>query len=118
MKKMVFVLILSFIIVFTGCQKTTEATDNKIVTDSSKTEQQDKLLYKVSNSGGVFTKKDLIYFIMTDRFFDGDKSNNQFEDVNKGYYRKTGLYKVLRHHGNMDYPCSRKYQRRLSRILD
>ncbi|KYH35116.1 beta/alpha-amylase precursor [Clostridium tepidiprofundi DSM 19306] len=39
--------------------------------------------YNVSNTGGNFSNHDLIYFIMTDRFYDGDTSNDNFPDVNK-----------------------------------
>ena len=68
---------------FAGCQN--KATLPLVETEGNDITkvQGDEPLYKVPNSGGTFTSKDLIYFIMTDRFYDGDDRNNQFADVNK-----------------------------------
>lgn len=54
-KILIFLLVLSILLV-TGCQS-----------------------YKRE----PFTSKDLIYFVMTDRFYDGNIENNSFPDVNK-----------------------------------
>lgn len=83
MNKRIFLLIISFIILFTGCQNAAKLSDVETADNNIKEVQNNEQLYNVSNSGGTFTNKDLIYFIMTDRFYDGDDSNNQFGDVNK-----------------------------------
>lgn len=83
MNKRVFLLIISFIIVFTGCQNTAKLSEVKSADNNINKVQKNEQLYKVSNSGGTFTSNDLIYFIMTDRFYDADASNNLFKDVNK-----------------------------------
>jgi alpha-amylase len=71
------------IIIFTGCQKSANIIEVETVENSNKETQADEQFYEVSNQGGVFSNEDLIYFIMTDRFFDGDESNNPLKDVNK-----------------------------------
>lgn len=83
MNKRVFLLIISVVILFTGCQNASKLSDVEAVENDIKEVQKNVQLYNVPNSGGAFTSKDLIYFIMTDRFNDGDDSNNQFADVNK-----------------------------------
>ena len=82
MNKRVLLLTISFIIAFTGCQNIAKLPEVKAVENSSNNTQEGKQLYKVTNDGGTFTNRDLIYFIMTDRFYDGDESNNKFKDVN------------------------------------
>jgi alpha-amylase len=41
----------------------------------------EKKFHEVSNTGGSFSQEDLIYFIMIDRFRDGDMSNNKEVDI-------------------------------------
>ena len=83
MNKSIFLILISFIMFFTGCQNKTILPEVELTDNNPKEAQQNEQLYDVPNSGGSFTSQDLIYFIMTDRFNDGDKSNNDFEDVNK-----------------------------------
>ncbi|RKD31220.1 alpha-amylase family glycosyl hydrolase [Thermohalobacter berrensis] len=74
---------ISFVIIFSlilsiGCSNINEPEPI-----SQNQESNEETILKVKNDGGDFSHKDLIYFIMTDRFYDGDKSNNNFKDVNK-----------------------------------
>lgn len=72
-------LMISFTIGLSGCQSATPTssspnTDTAVSTNVSATEQANPK---------TFSSKDLIYFVMTDRFKDGSLENNQFPDVNK-----------------------------------
>lgn len=81
------------IIFITGCQP--KPTDAEIafvdpiptIKEATLNEEAD-ILYPVDNSGGSFSQEDLIYFIMIDRFYDGDKTNNNFEDIDKNNLKK------------------------------
>ncbi|MDF2520300.1 MAG: alpha amylase, catalytic domain protein, partial [Clostridia bacterium] len=83
MSKKVLALITSVILLVSGCQGTAATPENTASNADSKTAVEQEMQYKVDNDGGVFTSGDLIYFIMTDRFADGDESTNQFKDVDK-----------------------------------
>jgi alpha-amylase len=69
-----FALLISLSL-FSGCEKKSSQTT---VTNSSPSKEKH---LQVSNNGGFFSQNDLIYFILTDRFNDGDSLNNK--DVNK-----------------------------------
>lgn len=83
MKKKIIALLVSSAIIASGCQGNLPAPEAKNSQIKEKYAQAQELQYKVDNDGGSFSNKDLIYFIMTDRFNDGDKSNDNFQDVNK-----------------------------------
>lgn len=83
MKRRILLLVISFIVVFTGCQYTAKSPGVEAAKTVSVETQNNEQIINVSNTGGAFSSQDMIYFIMTDRFYDGDESNNQFKDVNK-----------------------------------
>lgn len=75
-------IFIALLLVFTiGCSGTTN--NNKTKKPSDNIQPKNEIKYSVKNDGGKFSKNDLIYFIMTDRFNDGDLDNNNFNDVNK-----------------------------------
>ena len=83
---MLFILIISL---NTGCQSMQNQENEDINLKESAQDEvsNDKdsgsIRYEVPRDGGAFSKNDLIYFIMIDRFNDGDPSNNNLSDVNK-----------------------------------
>lgn len=85
MKKNFLLLFLFLIIISTsGCQNninsSSQLNNNKDLNNSNTAKKVNSdLLENKSN----FNSKDLIYFIMTDRFYDGDSTNNNFSDVDK-----------------------------------
>lgn len=90
-KILVLLIIISLIINIVACGDTsTKATDQEKTSDTNINNEQktpseatEDIKYEVDNDGGNFSKEDLIYFIMIDRFYDGNKDNNYFPDVNK-----------------------------------
>lgn len=48
--------------------------------NSNEPAQEDDGFLKVPNASTSFSKEDLIYFVLIDRFNDGDESNNGFSD--------------------------------------
>lgn len=83
MYKKIVALLISFTVIASGCQAPVKAPEVKAGEKNVQQAQIQALHFKVDNDGGTFSSKDLIYFIMTDRFNDGDKSNDNFSDVNK-----------------------------------
>jgi len=79
-RKILSILLAGIIIISSGCQGNI-INDNK--KENIEVENIEENFYSVNNDGGNFSKNDLIYFIMTDRFNDGDNSNNSFSDINK-----------------------------------
>lgn len=80
MYKKIVVLLVAAIVAFTSCQAPSEVSKNEM---PKPVQQSDIPAYEVDNDGGLFSQKDLIYFIMTDRFYDGEENSNQFKDFNK-----------------------------------
>lgn len=83
MNKRALLLIIFLVIFIAGCQQPEELPVAETAENKTASVQEIEPVYKVPHSGGTFTNRDLIYFIMTDRFYDGDDSDNQFKDVNK-----------------------------------
>lgn len=91
MYKKILVFILIPILLLTACKSTSIDVLNEINNNSnsiisptvepSPAKPNKLLTYNVSNTHKTFSTKDLIYFIMTDRFMDADTDNNDFEDV-------------------------------------
>lgn len=83
MKKKILALSMTFLL--TSCMNNT-AIENKNLPNNIKTTvvetTENESLYKfdVSITDSKFSNEDLIYFIMIDRFKDGDLSNNGFKD--------------------------------------
>ncbi|WP_427338367.1 alpha-amylase family glycosyl hydrolase [Caloranaerobacter sp. DY30410] len=86
-KKLVIFLVIFTLVFSVGCQNQNNINDTsqqiENVKKDTKSDSSNEIKYKVQNNGGAFSSKDIIYFIMTDRFYDGDKENNNFPDVNK-----------------------------------
>jgi alpha-amylase len=78
MKKRIIILILITLLLFN-----TSCTTNSNVPSRDINSQDNVSTVKIDNDGGNFSHNDLIYFIMVDRFHDGNKDNNNFNDVNK-----------------------------------
>ncbi len=88
MKKLLIPLIISLTLF--SCQNNTskdlilETTDmTTTVTENITSDLETSVLnydYEVPYTNSPFSHHDLIYFIMIDRFYDGDKSNNDFTD--------------------------------------
>ncbi|NLK21847.1 MAG: alpha-amylase [Epulopiscium sp.] len=89
-------LLLFFLVLllFTGCnpkQAPEQIEDKSHIKQESSTKEENnntpsvdsEIKYTVKNDGGNFSSEDLIYFIMVDRFYDGDETNNNFDDVDK-----------------------------------
>ncbi|WP_054870560.1 alpha-amylase family glycosyl hydrolase [Caloranaerobacter sp. TR13] len=86
-KKLIIFFIIFTLIFSVGCQNQNNIIDTKQqienIKEDTKSNNSNEIKYKVQNNGGTFSSKDIIYFIMTDRFYDGNKENNNFPDVNK-----------------------------------
>jgi len=95
MNKRLIAFLLTATIAFTGCStqvSETTATDesqngekvqteaSSTITDTEDKDKEDDTGIIIDNDGGAFSHKDLIYFIMVDRFNDGDDENNKFSD--------------------------------------
>ncbi|EOD00789.1 alpha-amylase family glycosyl hydrolase [Caldisalinibacter kiritimatiensis] len=80
-KTISIIIIVCMLVLSIGCESTD--TQPKQNVENTKSKEHDTIKYEVDNDGGSFSQNDLIYFIMTDRFNDGDTSNNNFNDVNK-----------------------------------
>ncbi|MBN2795559.1 MAG: alpha-amylase [Clostridia bacterium] len=85
------ILILWIGLLLMGCQNTSNqpinnetivnnhiATNNQVIVEND--EESVEFAYDVNNRSGKFSNEDLIYFIMVDRFKDGDDSNDYFSD--------------------------------------
>ncbi len=87
MCKRALVLFLVLILFISGCQgtpdKSADITPQPTTAEPTPVKEEKVTAYAVPNQSGVFSSKDLIYFVMTDRFYDGDTANNQFSDVDK-----------------------------------
>jgi alpha-amylase len=85
MKKFFLIFTILGVLFFTiSCEKNFNSSNqSKKDLQENKSKADENINYDISNSNGTFSSKDLIYFIMTDRFYDGDASNNNFSDVNK-----------------------------------
>ena len=86
MKKFFSILTFIFILLFASAcnQKSIPSnTSNKDVSIKENTVNDNKLVSETIKTDSNFSSKDLIYFIMTDRFYDSDTSNDKFSDVNK-----------------------------------
>lgn len=78
MKNKLMSAILIFLLLtanLSGCSKASKATDT-----SNSGKKEPYQMKKVQNNGGTFCTHDLIYFIMPDRFYDGDLTNNADTD--------------------------------------
>lgn len=74
MKNKLMSAILIFLLLtanLSGCSKASKVTGT-----SNSGKKEPYQMKKVQNSGGTFCTHDLIYFIMQDRFYDGDLTNN------------------------------------------
>lgn len=74
MKKIFMIIICCFLF---SCQE--NLTENNVI--ATETLQDEVQVIPVDQSN--FSSDDLIYFIMIDRFFDGNESNNQFPDFSE-----------------------------------
>jgi alpha-amylase len=86
MKKLLSILTSISILLFaSGCSQNSPSsnTSNKDVSIKETTVKDNKPENVTIKSESNFGSKDLIYFIMTDRFYDADVSNDKFSDVNK-----------------------------------
>lgn len=84
MKKLT-ILLLSLILI--GCQNNadlnnnvTNENQNNTVNEAVVEEKVNRLTYEVNNRSSAFSHEDLIYFVLIDRFKDGDVTNNDFSD--------------------------------------
>ncbi|MCH4888281.1 hypothetical protein EZV73_11890 [Acidaminobacter sp. JC074] len=86
MKKLLIPLFISLTLF--SCQDNQAVNDmqseNETITEQrvvEETEEETSLYeYEVPYTSSNFSPEDLIYFIMVDRFYDGDPSNNNFDD--------------------------------------
>lgn len=86
MKKFFSVLIfISMLLFASGCDQnlTSSNTSNKDVSVKETTVNNNESKSTEIKTDSSFSSKDLIYFIMPDRFYNADKSNDKFADVNK-----------------------------------
>lgn len=86
MKKFFSVLTFISILLFTsGCgeKSTAPNTSSKDVIIKETTVSDNKSESTAIKTDSNFSSKDLIYFIMPDRFYNADGSNDKFSDVNK-----------------------------------
>ncbi len=81
MKKTIIIIIICVMVFTIGCEKYDKTSENQ--NKEVENEKKEELKYDVDNTSDNFSSNDLIYFIMTDRFYDGDDLNNNFDDVNK-----------------------------------
>lgn len=76
------ILLLCCVLFLVGCNN--QPTENLTLNTPSdlplEQTEENNLEYDVANTSANFSENDLIYFIMIDRFNDGDVSNNNFED--------------------------------------
>lgn len=81
-KKFVFFCIISLMTFTVACQTMddSKSIDEKLA--PIETVEKTPAYLDVSHDGGLFSSRDLIYFIMSDRFNDGTDTNNPFKDVN------------------------------------
>lgn len=85
-KRYIFLMVLTTLL--TGCQSPSGPVEESplnpaVIIEDSQTAPPSMELSTPNNTGGNFSHSDLIYFIMIDRFKDGDESNNDFPDVDK-----------------------------------
>lgn len=85
MKKILFILVCALMLQACEAQNVPDnngllPTENDVVTVDTIQEDDDTLAYDVPNASKDFNQEDLIYFIMIDRFKDGDTSNDNFID--------------------------------------
>ncbi len=83
MKKLFLMLSFVSILIFaSGCNQNS-ALPNKDVSIKENAVKDNEPLSTVIKGDSKFSNKDLIYFIMTDRFYNADTSNDNFADVDK-----------------------------------
>jgi alpha-amylase len=75
LKRLLSVFLIFSVVFLSGCSWLSDGNS-----DGNKDPKPDE--YNVPSNGGALSSDDLIYFIMTDRFFDGDESNNTDIDRN------------------------------------
>lgn len=85
MKKIILSLALSLVLTSCGVNEIpetshTEPVDTETTNVSEEIEEIPRYEYQVAIDQSNFSHEDLIYFIMIDRFKDGDLSNNNFSD--------------------------------------
>jgi len=83
--KFILVTLIFSLFLSVGCTNDLASNEEESSSQPNEVTEEDdsKISYDVPNNGGSFSQNDLIYFILTDRFNDGDTSNNNFSDVDK-----------------------------------
>lgn len=84
-KKIMLLICVSLMIIsIYSCRENIIDTKNEAeenISNGNTTSEENEFKYKVPNTSINFSKNDLIYFIMIDRFNDGDTLNNLFDDT-------------------------------------